>query len=89
MSRTHEYHYFDDEIPSFDWHEKGEKVEHTIPIGGSILLHFAEGRIVGVEIYDTRHPIHIAESFQDEGEIEVETAEEIESRDNSDKGDES
>lgn len=79
MSRKHEYNYIESEIPSFDWYEKGEKIEHSIPIGGSIILHFNDARIVGVEIYDTNIPVNISEEFRERnGEIEFKTGEEIE-----------
>lgn len=62
----HRYSYSDeDEIPSFYWHEEGIKTEHSIPIGASIVLDFADGRIVGFEIYDTNAPIKIGEEFQE------------------------
>jgi hypothetical protein len=41
---------------TFDMYEKGVQVEHTIPLG-NLLLHTAEGRIVGIEIFERANEI--------------------------------
>lgn len=41
---------------TFDLYEKGMQVEHTIPLG-NLLLHTAEGRIVGIEIFERANEI--------------------------------